>query len=126
MIAHASFSKSANIVTDSNTGLQWQDNEIGSTMTWQSAIDHCEALSLDSYSDWRLPNVNELKTIVDRSKYSPAMVSGFSNVSSGGYWSSSTYKNDSSFAWIVFFRNGGVGSRSKSSSDGVRCVRAGE
>jgi len=122
----AGFSKSGNIVTDSTTGLQWQDDAIGSTMTWQSAIDHCEGLSLDSYSDWRLPNVNELKTIVDRSKYNPAIVSGFINTSSANYWSSTTYENYSPHAWIVDFNYGYVNHSSKYNSNYVRCVRAGE
>ena len=114
------------IVTDSNTGLEWQDDAIGSTMTWQSAIDYCEGLSLDGFEDWRLPNINELKTIVDRSKVNPAIVSGFDNVLSSYYWSSTTAKNYSNYARIVHFDDGYVDVSSKSNSLYVRCVRAGE
>jgi hypothetical protein len=122
----ASFSKSDNIVTDSTTGLQWQDDAVGNTMPWEEAIAYCKALELDTYSDWRLPNVNELKTIVDRSKYNPAIVSGFTNFGSSYYWSSTSYKYRTGSAWIVNFDDGYVGSYDKSGSNYVRCVRAGE
>ena len=98
----AEFSRDGDIVTDTISKLQWQDNAIGEKMTWESAIDYCEnTLRLGGYSDWRLPNINELKSIVDRSKYDPIIVNGFENTSSYYYWSSSTYKNNSSYAWIV-------------------------
>ena len=129
----ADFSKIGNIVTDSTTGLQWQDDAIGSQMTWQSAIDHCEGLSLDGFDDWRLPNVNELKTIVDRSKGNPAIVSGFENVGSSNYssyyWSSTTSKDYSYYtynAWIVNFSYGYVDNYDKYDNVFVRCVRGGD
>ena len=78
----ADFTKSGNTVSDSVTGLEWQDNnETNSTRhNWQEAIDYCEALSLDTHDDWRLSNVNELKTLIDRSKREPAIVDGFEYV----------------------------------------------
>ncbi len=126
VIANASFSKSGDIVTDSISGLQWQDNAIGQKMKWQEAITHCEDLSLGGYSDWRLPNINELRSIVDRDKYDPTIVSAFINFSSSYYWSSTTNKGHSGNAWIVNFSLGNVYSRSKSYYYYVRCVRAGE
>ncbi|MDQ7046781.1 MAG: hypothetical protein Q9M39_03875 [Sulfurovum sp.] len=45
----ADFTKTSNIVTDNSTTLQWQDDAIGSTMTWGNAITHCEDLSLDGH-----------------------------------------------------------------------------
>jgi hypothetical protein len=124
----ADFSRdnSTQIVTDSITGLQWQDNSIGSTMPWEEAIAHCKALELDTHSDWRLPNINELKTIIDRSKVSPAIVDGFTNTSSGSYWSSSTYEGDKRYAWDVYFYSGYTSSYGKGNSTYVRCVRVGQ
>jgi hypothetical protein len=125
-LASAEFTKSGNIVTDSVTSLQWQDDAIGSDTTWQGTIDRCEALSLGGYTDWRLPNLNELKSIVDRTKSTPAIVSGFTNTSSSSYWSSTTGVGYSNDAWGVYFNDGDVGSNAKFNSDYVRCVRAGE
>ena len=62
-ILHAGLSKTGNIVTDSATGLEWQDDAVGTKTTWQDAIARCEALTLDAKSDWRLPNLNELTSI---------------------------------------------------------------
>jgi len=122
----AEFTKVGNVVTDSKTGLVWQDDAVGSTMSWQSAIDYCEALSLDIYEDWRLPNVNELKSIVDKSKNNPAIVNGFTNTNSSGYWSSTTVLGYEDIAWGVYFNYGGDGWYPKDDSRYVRCVRAGQ
>lgn len=127
VMANASFSRQGDIVIDSTSGLQWQDDKVGEKMGWKDAIDHCEALNLGGYSDWRLPNINELKSIVDRDKYDPAIVSGFTNVTSYDYyWSSSTDKHYDDNAWIVYFSNGNVNNDYKVNSFYVRCVRAGE
>ncbi len=128
-LANAEFTKSGNIVTDSTTGLQWQDDATATSTrpTWQGAIDHCENLTdFLGYSDWRLPNLNELKSIVDRSKSNPAIVNGFVNTSSSYYWSSTTNADDSDYAWNVSIYNGNVDDYNKDSSNYVRCVRAGE
>jgi len=126
VLSYADFTKSGHIVTDSTTSLQWQDDAIGSTMDWQSAINHCEALTLESYSDWRLPNINELKTIIDRTKVSPAIVDGFENASSNDYWSSTTYEGNKNLAWDVDFYSGSTNYSYKGNSYYVRCVRAGQ
>ena len=113
------------VVTDSTTGLQWQDN-VNITKTWTQAIDYCEALTLGGYSDWRLPNFNELYFIADRSKRNPAIDSAFQNVVSDGYWSSSTVVGDEDSAWGVDFDNGDDDWDRKSNSYYVRCVRDGQ
>jgi len=124
--AWADFTKTANIVTDNSTGLQWQDDAVGTAMDWQAAIDHCEALSLDGFSDWRLPNLKELTSIVDDSTASPAIESTFQNTASSYYWSSTTYVGIVSSAWVVYFGYGYQLSVVKSPSYYVRCVRAGQ
>ena len=123
------FTKVANIVSDSKTGLQWQDNNEtnSTTYNWQEAIDYCEALSLDSYDDWRLPNINELKTLLDRSKRDPAIVDGFEYVvSSSYYWSSTSIVDYEDGAWFVPFGNGYVDGYGKNYDGYVRCVRDGQ
>jgi len=124
----ADFTKSGEVVTDSTTGLMWQDN--GDTnskkRTWQEAIDYCEALDLEDYNDWRLPNINELKTIIDRSKSNPSIVDGFDNIGSNYYWSSSSELGDSHFAWMIEYYVGRVETYYKDSDLYVRCVRDGQ
>ena len=122
----AEFLKNGDIVKDSVSKLEWQDNAVGSTMTWEDAITHCEELSLGGHSDWRLPNINELKSIVDRSKDYPAIVNGFENTSSNYYWSSTTNENFKNRAWLVGFGGGYVNYYGKDYNYYVRCVRDGQ
>ena len=123
----ASFSKNGNIVIDSTTGLQWQDDAIGSVMAWTAAIDYCENLTLDTYSDWRLPNLKELISIVDDTKVDPSIDTlVFQNTASDDYWSSTTYAGHSDYAWYVYFRYGYQSYYVKANSIYVRCVRAGQ
>jgi len=126
------FSRNANgVVSDSRTNLEWQDNysDNGNNIkqtTWQSAIDYCENLNLDGNSDWRLPNLNELTSLVDDTQYIPAIDGLFQNSSSNYYWSSTTVAGTNDSAWIVYFAYGIQRSDPKATNDYVRCVRAGQ
>ena len=118
----ADFTKSGNVVTDNVTQLQWQDNETVSK-TWTGAIDYCEALNLDGHNDWRLPNKKELLSIVDYSRYDPAINPVLTTPTSYDYWSSTTHANDTSSAWIVYFYDGRTSYKYKSATFHFRCVR---
>ena len=128
-----SFSRNANgVVTDSRTNLEWQDdysdnsNSLKQT-TWQNAIDYCENLNLDGKSDWRLPNTNELVSLVDDKKYNPSIDAIFQNTNSSNSWSSTTDVNNVNDAWIVSFDYGHQDyNGTKANSYYVRCVRAGQ
>jgi len=121
----ASFSKTGNIVTDSNTSLQWQDdsNANSNPKTWTVAVDDCNSLTLDSLSDWRLPNKKELMSIVDFSIDNPAIDGNFTNTISDNYWTSTTYSADINDSFYVNFNIGSVSSNKKTQSMYVRCVR---
>ena len=126
-ILQAAYTKSGNIVTDSVTGLEWQDDAVGAITTWQGAITRCEALTLDTHSDWRLPNLNELTSIVDDTRSYPSVDPTFQNTISNAYWSSTTSASNSSSAWLVSFDRGVQNGRFfKTDNDYVRCVRAGQ
>ncbi len=118
------------IVIDETTGLQWQDDTIvaSTERTWTEAIDYCEnTLKLGSHDDWRLPNKKELLSIVDRSRYDPAIDDTiFANISSDYYWSSTTYASYSGYVWYVDFDDGYSGYTYKTNSYYVRCVRGGQ
>ncbi|MBI4687331.1 MAG: DUF1566 domain-containing protein [Nitrospirae bacterium] len=55
-------------VTDNRTGLVWQQGEAGQMM-WGSALSYCEGLPLGGKTDWRLPNVKELESLTDDTRY---------------------------------------------------------
>lgn len=112
-------------VTDLGTGLQWQKNPSLKPHNWQNGLAYCENLSLDSHSDWRLPNIRELKSLVDYSRYYPAIAADIPCQSSI-YWSATSVASDTqTSAWSVFFGNGDDIWKVKSMSFNVRCVRAG-
>ncbi|WP_237157035.1 DUF1566 domain-containing protein [Photobacterium rosenbergii] len=109
-------------VTDKATGLTWQQADSGSGMDWPTALEYCENLELAGNSDWRLPNIKELQSIVDYSKSpdtsnSAAIDSVFEVtpfVNEGGkqdypnYWSSTTHlnlKNGQHAAYMAFGRS---------------------
>jgi hypothetical protein len=112
-------------VTDISTGLMWQQETAG-TMVWGPAITYCEDLSLAGYDDWRLPNINELQSLVDYSKTSPAIdTSLFPDTVCSNYWSSTTdaYIH---YVWRVDFNYGYIFNDDKSRSYDVRAVRGGQ
>lgn len=55
-------------ISDLATGLMWQMADDGQTRDWEEALDYSEELTLAGYTDWRLPNVKELQSIVDYTK----------------------------------------------------------
>jgi hypothetical protein len=120
-LLQADLTKVGNTVTDSVTNLEWLDDEASPSENWQVAIDYCEAKNIDSKDDWRLPNVNELSTLLD----SDDRDSIFTNTSAS-YWSSTTHATDTINAWLVYFNDGSQDISLKSNSVSVRCVRAGQ
>ncbi len=104
--------------------LQWQDNGDAKTVTkdWDGAKSYCANLTLDGYSDWRLPTIKELQSIVDR-KRTPAIKTGFSNTAISWYWSASPNVRNGSNAWIVSFDDGYTYYSTKTDAYYVRCVR---
>jgi Protein of unknown function (DUF1566) len=112
-----------NVVIDKGTGLEWQKKDAGAVHTWQDALAYCEQLSLAEKTDWRLPNIRELKSLVDYTKYYPAIDPTFSS-HSVSYWSATTVANDTHIsAWVIFFGNGDDIWKEKTESFHVRCVR---
>ncbi len=58
-------------ITDEATGLMWAQDDDGVTLDWENALAYAENSELAEYTDWRLPDVKELQSIVDYS-YSPS------------------------------------------------------
>ncbi len=115
-------------VTDTETSLMWQQETAGGR-DWEASLNYCESLNLAGYDDWRLPNRNELQSIVDYTNYNPAIddTTAFPDTQSSNYWSSTTYAADNVIAWHVNFYNRyvGVGDSVKTSPFYVRAVRSG-
>lgn len=58
-------------ISDLATGLMWMQDDSGEAMLWEDALTYAENFDFAGYSDWRLPDVKELQSIVDYTR-SPA------------------------------------------------------
>ena len=121
-------------VTDSASGLMWQkcslgqsgNNCIGTALvfTWQAALAAANINADSGYTDWRLPNKNELASLLEDACFNPAInTSIFPSTVADHYWSSSPYALNSLRAWDIYFYYGHVYYDVKSDSNYVRLVR---
>jgi len=111
-------------VTDQVTGLMWDQRDT-TTKTWEAGLAYCEAMTHGSKTDWRLPNRNELESLVDETKTSSPTINTtfFPDTVSGSYWTSTSYALGTTSAWGVNFNSGGVSFFKKTFNYYVRCVR---
>jgi hypothetical protein len=113
-------------VTHNLTKLMWQKENDNTKRNWDDAITYCEGLSLGGYDDWRLPNIEELKSIIDERNNPAINTTSFPNTKPSYYWSSTTNAYGTTDAWFVNFYGGSVYYYGKSGNGYVRCVRAGQ
>jgi hypothetical protein len=111
------------VVIDKERNLMWQDDSTASSTdkNYKGAIAHCESLELAGYTDWYLPSVDELKSIVKAENYPRSIAKAFQNVYADYYWSSTEYSSE--LAWIVLFIYEDVVHYHKMDPSYVRCVR---
>ena len=131
-------------VTDHVTGLMWKqcseglsttstpcDTGSASTYTWSNALAQAQTVNstgFATYSDWRLPNIKELKSLTEKACYNPAInTTYFPATPSSVFWSASPSASSSDYAWDVYFSNGGDAWWDyKVFANHVRLVRAGQ
>lgn len=131
-----SVSDNGHEIIDSKTGLIWRRCPEGMTLAGlvcsgtPLALSHEAALrrAVDqatlSGRNWRLPNIKELSSIVDRSKANPAIdTAAFPTTPANNFWSSSPEVGYPSRARNVYFYNGNVSTDNRSLASHVRLVR---
>lgn len=119
-----------NVVIDLATGLLWAADgnaagcNNGSTITWANAITYAQGLSFAGFTDWHLPNRNELFSVIDHNQYNPSIKPGFLiNTNANKYWTSSTMLNTTTSAWTMNFLNGTGDNSAKTNSEYLRACR---
>ncbi len=134
-------------VTDSETGLMWQKCSLGQvwnagadansgsddscdsadplpTYTWQVALAKANEDNSFAYSNWRLPNINEMRTLVEYACTNPSINSTiFPNTIARTYWLSTIYADNNEKVWQMTFLNGSAYMSDKSEEYNVRLVR---
>ena len=107
---------------DPKTGLEWQRESPGK-MTWNEAQSYAQSLCWDGKTDWRLPAVSELESLMDRTRYRPVMREEIPFRDTLSYWSSTTFGHNKNNAWVVMFDGAYVLSYYQTNEYHVRCVR---
>ncbi|MCI5145411.1 MAG: DUF1566 domain-containing protein [Candidatus Electrothrix sp. AR3] len=131
-----------NTITDLKTGLMWKKClegvsgnacEINSPdlFTWQEALQQPGTVNSEGgfadYDDWRLPNIKELISIVEKQCYDPAInLNRFPNAPSSSVWSGSPNAGYTSHAWAVHFGYGSSNFINRNYDLYVRLVRGGQ
>jgi hypothetical protein len=133
-------------VTDLQTGMQWQQCSLGQSgsecgtdlptpFTWEEALQQGDELNnrggFAGHSDWRLPNREELESLVEKACYAPAInTTLFPNAGLRhrfpGYWSSSPDATNSDKAWVVYYDLGITNDVPRKYDNAVRLVRSGK
>ena len=98
-------------ITDTDTKLMW--TQVPSTAkSWNNALLYAEALTLGGSSDWRLPNIKELQSLVEITRATATATTTapcinrtlFPAATATAYWSSTSVKAATpSEAWLVDF-----------------------
>ena len=114
-------------VLDRETGLVWEATPSATQQTWNDAQTHCIDLNAGGRTGWRLPTIQELLSIVDRSNSGVGLPSGAPfNVLLSFFWSATTLAADSTFARSVILVSGQAGIFRKSDAALAWCVRGGQ
>ncbi len=108
-------------ILDRKTGLIWQ-RAIEKNLTHEEALEHAEQVALETGLNWRVPTIDELSSLLDRTRSFPA--SGFPDMPSETFWSSLPYVGGIDLAWVVYFSYGFVSSSSCNYGYAVRLVRS--
>ena len=114
-------------ITDTLTGLMWQDDGQNTRMTWEDSITQLNDLILADHTDWRMPTREELRSIVDYSRITPSnYVNDFSIKWPENYWTSTAHPFQDNHIWCIHFYNGNDNYQSKNNQYFSRAVRGGQ
>jgi hypothetical protein len=147
-------------ITDAETGLMWEKkskdgslHDVGNTYAWTDSGTAADGTLFTTFlaglnagsgfamhTDWRIPTISELETIIDYTVIDPSVPAAFNSSCTGSctvttcsctvflagnYWSSTSLASSPTSAWYVVFNGGGVTNTSKVFATFVRGVRAG-
>ncbi len=123
-------------ITGNSTGLLWMRCSLGQNWDgkscqgeaglylWAEALDVASGYDFAGYRDWRLPNKNELESLVEARCSTPAINEKvFPGTPANYFWTSSSYAGVAGGAWSVDFAYGTVNASVKTGKIHVRLVR---
>jgi hypothetical protein len=97
-------------VLDKETGLVWELLPEMVGRHWYDAQIQCNFKNVGGRMGWRLPTIQELTSLVDPTRFGPALPVGhpFSNVQSSRYWSATSMAAGTFYAYGAHFDTGKV------------------
>lgn len=106
--------------------LEWHKATSPDRLNFKDAESYCKALTTGGHTDWRLPTIQELLSLVDYTRHDPAIdTDKFPDTKSNWYWSSSPYASSPAYyAWIVHFHHGHAYYDRRDHTAFVRAVRS--
>jgi hypothetical protein len=115
-------------VTDNITSLVWQQSPPNQNYTQTQAISYCASLNLGGDTDWRLPSLIELLSIVDPTKGDgsttpPINATVFPGTKLSPYWTTTSSVATAGSAWYITFLDGSNGMNATGTLNYLRCVR---
>lgn len=129
------------ILLDNHTGLMWQRCALGQEwngeknlcqlkmdrqrlFSWGEALMAATQSTIAGHRDWRLPNKNELDSIVDRACTGPAVnETVFPDTTFAGFWTSTPARHSDGYAWQIDFATGTLIALPVETTLSVRLVR---
>jgi hypothetical protein len=107
------FEKTGEDILDRLTGLTWREviSRDPGLLTWPEALQAVAELEEKTGTDWHLPNINELESLVDASRSSPALPEGGHPFLSNPevLWSSTSSGFEPDWAYGLYMHKGAVG-----------------
>jgi len=118
------YTVSGGTVTDTKTNLVWQQTPPTATATESAAATYCAGLGSSlGGTNWRLPTVKELLTLVDFTRDTVIDSTAFPNTPANYFWTATAVTGAPTSVWVVNFSNGETGTDFTVRSFVVRCVR---
>lgn len=94
--------------------------------SWNDLVQESNDNSFCGFSNWRVPNIKELSSIINKNIINPAVDENyFPNTISDSYWSSEPFAGDELVAWFLYFDNGYESFNNRTVSARIRLVRSG-
>ncbi len=116
--------KNKDVVVDKKHNLVWQDTN-AVALNFKDALEYCASLELQGYSNWELPDIKTLRSLVDYDRYSPAISDVFEHTKNASYYSSSRDRRDANESYVenIEFNHGVDGHIGVEQKQHVRCVQ---